>query len=390
MDAASRRRSVPAIAALALALACSGALPADEGSRARAGRLSFWDTPRRGGNLFNQVETRDRLRAARTVGLGWVRLVPDKWEGRGRDYLLGDADEFRGIVREDLDHLLEVLGWAEAEGVPVVIGMLSLPGCRWVQNNDGREDYRLWNEERFQAQAAAFWRELAAALRDHPAVVAYNPLNEPHPEREDGHDEADAPGFPRWLAAHRRTTADLDRFYARIVGVIREVDPRTPVLVEGYGHGSVAGLTHLSAVDDPAILYSFHFYDPWQYTSRRANRGRYAYPGAMPAHWDGPAERWDRDRVARMMDPVGEWAKRHGVPATRIVAAEFGCDRGAPGAREYLEDVVNALNARGWHWAFYSFREDGWDRMDYELGTGSPGPDNPLWRVLQDALRAGR
>jgi hypothetical protein len=370
-------------------------------------RLSFWSIQRRGANFFNEVETRDRFRAAREAGPEWVRLVPDKWKGARRDFLIGDAGDFQGLVLEDLAHLEEVLGWAEAEGLPVVLGMLSLPGCRWVQLNEDRQDYRLWNEARYQEQAAAFWKELASRLKGHSAVVAYNPLNEPHPAREAGHDGAEAPGFPGWLEAHRGTAADLDLFYERIVGATREVDPDTPILVEGYGHGSVAGLTHLSPIDDPGILYSFHFYDPWQYTARKVNRGRYTYPGEMPAYWDGPAERWERDRLADMMGPVGKWAALHGVATNRIVAAEFGCDRGVPGAREYLEDVVITLNGRGWHWAFYSFREDAWDRMDYEVGTGPlgweywqavergesperPRKDNPLWRVLQDALRAGR
>ena len=64
---------------------------------------------------------------------------------------------------------------------------------------------------------------------------------------------------------------------------------------------------------------------------------------------------------------------RHDIPPHRVVAAEFGCDRQADGAREYLEDVVTTLNERGWHWAFYSFREDAWDRMDYEVGPGGLG-----------------
>ena len=395
------------LAAVAGILLASHPSPGHSSGRGSADRLSFWDTQRRGTNFFNEVETRARFRAAREAGLGWVRLVPDKWKGAERDFLLGDAGDFEGIVPRDLAHLEEVLGWAEAEGMPVVMGMLNLPGARWVQQNDGKQDYRLWNQERYQEQAAAFWKELASKLKDHPAVVAYNPLNEPHPAREAGHDDADAEGFPAWLEAHRGTTADLNLFYARIVGAIREVDPRTPILVEGYGHGSVRGLTHLSPVDDPAILYSFHFYDPWQYTARKANKSRYAYPDAMPAYWNGPGEKWERDALANMMSPVVEWAVRHDISPHRVVAAEFGCDRQADGAREYLEDVVTALNERGWHWAFYSFREDAWDRMDYELGTGGlgaayweavdrgetpdrPWKDNPLWRVLQDGLQAPR
>ena len=369
--------------------------------------LSFWNTPRRGANFFNETETRERIRAAREAGIEWIRLVPDKWKGAGRDFLLGNADDFEGLVPDDLRRLREVLGWAEGEGVPVVLGMLNLPGCRWVQHNDGKQDYRLWRDARYQEQAAAFWKELAASLKGHPALVAFNPLNEPHPARADGLDDADAPGFAAWLESHRGTPSDLDAFYTRIVRAIREVDPDTPILVEGYGHGTVAGLTFLSPVDDPAILYSFHFYDPWQYTARKANKGRYAYPDRMPESWDGPAVPWEEGALARRMDPVQLWAERRGIPAERIVAAEFGCDRQAEGAREYLSDIVATLNSRGWHWAFYSFREDAWDRMDYEVGTrplgaayweavergeSPPRPwrDNLLWQVLQEGLRAGR
>ena len=35
----------------------------------------------------------------------------------------------------------------------------------------------------------------------------------------------------------------------------------------------------------------------------------------------------------------------------------------------YLTDVLTALDSNTLHWAFYSFREDSWDGMDYELGA---------------------
>jgi len=34
----------------------------------------------------------------------------------------------------------------------------------------------------------------------------------------------------------------------------------------------------------------------------------------------------------------------------------------------YVEDVLTVLDNKQTHWAFYSFREDSWDAMDYELG----------------------
>ncbi|MEW5701809.1 MAG: hypothetical protein AB1792_06230 [Candidatus Zixiibacteriota bacterium] len=68
-----------------------------------------------------------------------------------------------------------------------------------------------------------------------------------------------------------------------------------------------------------------------------------------------------------------------------------------------MHDVIQVLQSHGWHWAFYSFREDTWDGMDYELGTQPlgaaywsavergetpvlPRRDNPLWTVIKQAL----
>ncbi|MOA59405.1 hypothetical protein D3C78_1840080 [compost metagenome] len=32
--------------------------------------------------------------------------------------------------------------------------------------------------------------------------------------------------------------------------------------------------------------------------------------------------------------------------------------------------MLAVTDSNALHWAFYSFREDSWDGMDYELGTG--------------------
>lgn len=62
-------------------------------------------------------------------------------------------------------------------------------------------------------------------------------------------------------------------------------------------------------------------------------------------------------------------AEATNVPRSRLVVGEFGCTRRLSGCRQYLEDVLGALDQHRVHWAFYSLREDSWDGMDYELGT---------------------
>ena len=60
--------------------------------------------------------------------------------------------------------------------MPVVITMLSPPGSRWKQNNRDKDDLRIWENQKYQDQAAKFWHYLASKLKDHPAIIGYNPL----------------------------------------------------------------------------------------------------------------------------------------------------------------------------------------------------------------------
>ncbi|MGQ0508781.1 MAG: hypothetical protein ACT4TC_26055, partial [Myxococcaceae bacterium] len=108
--------------------------------------------------------------------------------------------------------------------------------------------------------------------------------------------------------------------------------------------------------------------------------------------------------LERVLEPVVDWQRKYGVKANRVFAAEFGCPRTHPGAEKWFGDLINIFNARGWHWAFYSFREDTWHAMDYELGN-APLParywadieagknvelsrrENPLWRVISAGFK---
>lgn len=365
--------------------------------------LAFWDRPRRGANCQNREVTPDYWRAARAAGIEFVRLIPDAWPARGRDFLLGDADACTGPDSLDLARLRRVLDDAHDAGVRVVLAMASFPGARWKPLNDDRDDPRVWKEHGYRMTGARFWGRLAAALRGHPAVVGLTPLNEPHPERAFGLVDPDSAAFHAWYAGARGTLADLNAFHRNVVVLIREADPRVPILLEGWCHASAAGLTYLEPVEAAGILYAFHDYEPWDYTTWRVNSGRYAYPARMPGSWrPGDGAR----RAAR----VRAWAARYGIPPSRIVAAEFGVDRRAVGAADYLADAIRAFDAEGWHWAFYAFRQDdAWGGLDYELGTGPLGPaywqavergadpetlkrrrPNPLWQVIESALSAPR
>ena len=390
---------MPIAAALVVGLAAAPSAPA----RSDPGTIAYWDVARRGANSQNRSVTPEYWRAAREARIEFIRLVPDEWATQRRDFLIGDADAFDSLDRRDLGTLRRTLDEAHGAGVSVVLTFFSLPGARWRQVNGDRDDGRLWTDKRFRTQALSFWRQLAAEVRGHPAIVAYNPLNEPHPERAFGMADPDSAIFAAWYRKHRGTPADLNHFNREMVAAIRSVDPTTPILLDGWFHASARGLTFLEPVPDRSVLYAFHDYEPWSYKTFRINRGRLVYPSRMP-------EGWTRDSHDQLVQGVADWATRHGIPHTRIVAAEFGVDRRVGGARECLIDTIERFERHGWHWAFYSFRDDGdWGGLDYELGTAPLGAaywkaveagqdaerlkkrgPNPLWNVLANALSRSR
>ncbi|WP_027183210.1 glycoside hydrolase family 5 protein [Desulfovibrio inopinatus] len=365
-------------------------------------KISFWGHQRKGANGCIEQNSAEWFKAASDAGIEFVRLCPVKLKPHGRDFLLGDADNFTDIPKEDFSRLKNVLDTAARYNVRIVLTMFSLPGARWRQQNKEKFDYRLWTQEKYQQQAVAFWKKLAAKLKDHPAIVGYNPLNEPYPARKDGFSNENHEGFGSWLKQHLGTASDLNRFNRRIVEAIRSEDPHTPIILDGWFHAAAQGIKYLVPVADNAVLYAFHFYYPWNYTTFRVNKGRFSYPEKMPTDSNGKIKAWDNSSIKQQIQPVIEWADRFAIPPSQIIVEEFGCDRRVHGAKSYLHDIIAAFNENKWHWAFYSFRSSDWDGMDYELGTKKLGwnywkkreegasheqlvkrHDNPLWSVFK-------
>ena len=352
-----------------------------------ADALAFWNSPQRGANCFNEAPPdAEYFQALRGYGATWVRLSFSKWKSAGAgDFLIGSYDEYHRLVNEDLATLRRVLDLARAADLKVVLVPLGLPGSRWRQQNGGKFDDRLWSDRGYWQQAAAFWRDIATALRDHPAIAAYNLINEPAPELHGGLDENAAPEtMSAWYQKARGTPRDLPGFYELLVREIRAIDSQTPIMLDSGFYASADAWNYWPAApSDSRLLFAYHMYEPWSATSApNMKRERpYRYPGEAP--FGKGSSHWDATRVAGFLRQPVDWARRHGVPANRLVAAEFGCMRRWPDCPRYLDDVLRALEADGVHWAFYSFRES-WDGMDYELG-----PEKLPWQYWE-AVEAGR
>ncbi len=311
--------------------------------------IDFWFQQKRGANVFNEVVTRDLIEQAKLAGIEFIRLAPDKFCTKGRDFLIGNADHYTTIQPADLQYLKSILDLCAEEHMPVVLTMLSLPGSRWKQHNDGLDDQRIWRDACYVDQAVSFWTDCARELRGHPALVAYDILNEPHSKNYFG--------------------SLLHDFYTRVIAGIRSVDNDMPIVIESAGYADPAMFCACVPLDDDKILYSFHMYEPFAYTNRKTNQGRYKYPGYIEDYLSHAAIYCNRDYLSEYLAAVCLFQKKFSIPSWRILAGEFGGHRSSPGLRDYFSDLITIFNSHQWHWAVYAFREDTWDGMNYELGA---------------------
>lgn len=204
------------------------------------------------------------------------------------------------------------------------------------------------------------WRALASALRDvPPGRLVLEPLNET---------QAD-------------TAASSRALLEGLIAEIRTVLPRHTLVASGHGYAGVPELEALQPLADRNVVYTFHFYEPHNFTHQGATWGpplwkalsHWPYPSspervapllanARPAardalKWHGD-ERWDGAKVAAQIERAAQWGRRHGVP---VWCSEFGVlrKRVAPADRHaWLRDVRTALEARRIPWTHWDYAGD--------------------------------
>jgi hypothetical protein len=213
----------------------------------------------------------------------------------------------------------------------------------------------------------ALWRKLAAhyANRD-PERVFFEILNEP--EVDDDY---------RWAGIQTHVAA-----------AIRQVAPRHTLIATGANYSSLRDLLRLEPLADGNVIYTFHFYEPHEFTHQGANWGvawwsathSIPYPAPNPAaNPDASAamqaflqevpdaadrselenyflDGWDAQHIQSIIDEAADWARAHRVP---LVCNEFGAYRAYadPVSRaNWIRDTRTALEADGIGWTMWDYR----------------------------------
>ena len=246
-----------------------------------------------------------------------------------------------------------------AEGAHLYVALT----CR---EGPGRPDFNrsheIWKEPAAQEAYAKMWREIARHYRGRASIVGYDLMCEPHPDQE-----------------ARQPLGDWNILAKKITAAIREVDTKTPILINSIGWAYPRQFDVLQPTGDPRTIYTVHFYDPHYYTHQKPAE-HVVYPGfRVPGKLNIT---WNKSVLESQLAPVRAFQERHHVP---IFVGEFGCARYAPGAEQWMKDQMDLYERHGWSWAYWAFRE--WDVMNIER-TSDPADkvnrnDTPLLNLFK-------
>ncbi len=320
-------------------------IPALTDSRGRVLTLRGWnveDKTNRGDAALSAV-TEKHFRDMRAKGFNFARLLVF-WD---------DLEPQPGRYSQTYLRKIErILDWAEKHDVKVLIdahqdvfgpafGHRGIPA--WATRTDGlpftphpddwfseyfepavqRAFTHLYEDEDLRRAQARMWQVLAERLGDHPAVLGYDPINEPMGEIREGED------LP--TAARRIEREQLTPLYNRLADAIREVDRDAWIFVEPtpiVGEGVPTGL---GRIDDPKIVYAPHFYN----TGMEAG-----------ADYD-PTAGW----IESYEQAVTLYPKEYKVP---VVVGEWGpLNNSLPNMNRFYRDAMASLGRYTSGWAGY-------------------------------------
>lgn len=232
------------------------------------------------------------------------------------------------------------------------------------------------------------WKQVAEHYRNAPEAVCFELLNEP----------TGALTADKWNALLARTLA-----------TVRATNPTRTVIVEGVDWGSAKNLRDtLRVPDDPAIVASFHMYQPMLFTHQGASwmgpefqTTGVRFPGPPPepltpvSAAQDPGKEWVRDwfdrynreptatnpsgpsTIAEQLDMAAAFQRAHHVP---VYMGEFGAIDHAdtPSRVGWIRTTRVEAERRGFGWAYW---DDGADFKVFDRSKGAWLPE--VYAALQ-------
>ncbi len=321
----------------------------------RGTNLAHWlsQSSQRGAER-GQFITQADIEAVAEMGFDHVRLPIDEeqmWDENGNRY-----DEAFQLMENCID-------WSIENDLRVIVDLHILRSHHF-----NAEEKPLWTDPAEQEKFYDLWRDLSASLSKYPnSMVAYELMNEA---------VADDSGL--W-----------NNLVANAVGALRELEPERTIVIGSNRWQSVDTFDELEVPEnDPNILLSFHFYEPFLLTHYNASwthlkgyTGPVHYPGVilteeefeqLPEDMKPIAERWvgrefNKEWILEQWEKPMQLAEKLGLP---LYCGEFGVLAGQPeeDRLNWYRDMIELFEQTGIGYANWNYKSGSFGLVD---GDGS-------------------
>ena len=227
----------------------------------------------------------------------------------------------------------EVVGQARAAGLRVIL-------------NDHHYDQLFITPATERARFTAIWRQVADHFKDADDMVWFELLNEPHNQIDD---------------------SNLLSILEPALAEVRATNPTRPVVVGGQNYSGINSLETLTLPDDPYLIATFHYYDPFPFTHQGAS---WVDPSPPLGTRFGSAQ--DRAELAASVDKAKAYMARTDRP---LFLGEYGAYDVIPMDQraEYYRSVYSAFrdaDVDGCVWGYtnsFAFRDQNTGEWHREL-----------------------
>ncbi len=330
------------------------------------------------------------LSQSRVRGLARERYFTEKdvayIASEGFDHLRIPVDEEQLFLEsgekdaEAFALLHEALGWCRKYGLRAVVDLHILRSHHF-----NAAEKPLFTDEKAQESFFECWRKISGELKDYSnGWVAYELMNEPVADRAE----------------------DWNKLVRRCVEVIREREPQRMLVIGSNRWQRFETVKELELPEnDPNIIVSFHYYDPFLFTHYLAgwtdNRdyiGRVHYPGQVVApedltklpkdlsdrFADWTEQVYDKEAFKRDFSEALSVAKARGL---QLYCGEYGCINSSPvpDRVRWWRDINEVFEEMGIARAVWDYKGDfgilkrEWpDRPMLDALMGKPVQDNSI------------
>jgi len=304
------------------------------------------------GGWLSQYPAYDRQHFKTFISADDIKRIAD-W---GMDHVRLPVDH--PVLKDGFSYVETCLDWCEQNGLRVIIDLHKAPGYSF----DALKEASLFQDASLQERFVGLWQTIAQHFAGQMEdTLAFELLN-----------EIVLPDSGPWNALVAQTMAR-----------IRALDSQRLILVGGNRYNAPDELSNLKILDDPNILYTFHFYSPMTVTHQKAPwvpvlvkyDQSVEYPGEAPSlgafleqHPDRKhmlereiGAHFDKNYLHAVLQPALDFSQQTGQ---MVYCGEFGVyERAAMSTRlNWLRDLISLLNEFGIGRAYWTYKA-----MDFGL-----------------------